>query len=311
MICTRRGYVLRVEVARGVERVPGRTHHAVGVEGGILLGGAEESLHRLERHPDIRDLFVDVLEFLDTDRVHQHRGKAQQEFGLGDILHHHLMRHVDDGAGSRVSAVAAVHISVEEDALPGDEHVVEDHHRILLFKARAERMVVDVAVVVHRFAAEELQPLGGAGNGKAEGIGRILGIRGEQRRGENEDFVGHGQRRQHARAANHNAVVALLFDARAEEGVGLAGNACAAVGLRVDQRVRQAEVVLAHIFVVATRVLAEARVLLRKKVRAAGIGGNGAVQIVRRTAHHAHAVIGPAFHHAADAFQLVLACAGS
>ena len=79
--------------------------------------------------------------------------------------------------------------------------------------------------------------------------------------------VGDRQRGQHAAAAHDEAGVGLLLDARGEKRVRLARGPDAAVRLRRDQRVGQAEIRLAQLLVQAHGIGAEARVAGREKRR--------------------------------------------
>ena len=230
---------------------------------------------------------------LGADGAHHQRGEAEHELALGDVLDHHLVRHVDDGAGARVRLVAALDVAIQEDVLPRHEHVVEDHDRVHLLEARAERMIEVRAAVVDALAADEAQARRVVRNGEAERVRRVFLRALQQRRGEHHDLVGDRQRREHAAAADDDAGIGFLLDARGEERVRLLRRAHGAIGLRRNQRVRQAQIVLAQILVVANGVGAEARIGLGEKRRAGGVAGHRAIDVVRHATHHAVACSPP------------------
>ena len=80
---------------------------------------------------------MDMLELFHTNGVDEQRRQPQQEFGFGNGAGDDLMGHVDHRARRRVGLVAAWHITVEEDTLPGDEHVIKHDDGIQFLKARA------------------------------------------------------------------------------------------------------------------------------------------------------------------------------
>ena len=138
-----------------------------------------------------------------------------------------------------------------------------------------------------------LRPGVSLGMTKPNAYGRVVGRRFQQRRRQHHDRVGDRQRRQHSAAAHDETRVGLLLDSRGEKRIGLPRGPDAAVGLRRDQRVRQAQVGLAQLLVEPHGVRAEARVRRREERRAGGIGADRAVQVIRYAAHHAVRVLRP------------------
>ena len=62
----------RIQITRGIQRIPGRPHHAPFIQLGVGLGGAQEGAHGLQVHPDLGELLLDVLQGLRADGVDQH-----------------------------------------------------------------------------------------------------------------------------------------------------------------------------------------------------------------------------------------------
>ena len=105
--------------------------------------------------------------------------------------------------------------------------------------------------------------------------------------------VGDRQRSQHSAAADDETRVGFLLDPCSEKRIRLARGPDAAVGLRRDQRVRQAQVGLAQLFVEPHRVGAETRVRRCEERGPGRIGAHRAIQVVRHAAHHAVRVLRP------------------
>ena len=142
----------------------------------------------------------------------------------------------------------------------------------------------------------------------AKEYGASSGVPLQDRRREHEQLVGRrADRREHARAADHDAVVVLGDDVRAQRAtVDLLCGADAAVGLRRDERVRREEVLLADLLVVAAGVLAERRVGLREVALRLAERHERAVEVVARAAERAEAVVRPALEAAAARDQILV-----
>ena len=137
---------------------------------------------------------MDMLELFYTNGVDEQRRQPEQKFRFGNSARDDLMGHMDNRTRRRVGLVAARHITVEEDALPGDEHVIKHDDGIQFLKARPQRVVGDGAPVVHGLPADIAQTWGGAGNGKGKGVGGIFLGTAQQRRGEDHEFISGGER---------------------------------------------------------------------------------------------------------------------
>ena len=168
-------------------------------------------------------------------------------------------------------------------------------------------MVKVRAAQVEALPTLEFHARGVAGDGEGEGVAlHVRPARLEDGGGEDDDLVGEGgQRREHARAADQQPRLVLLDDARGQEGVGLLADRLGAVGLRVDQRVREAEVALADVLVVGADVVAVARVVAVEKLRGGGHRHQRDVEVVGRAPDHPAAVVGPVLHHRPPARQVL------
>ncbi|MEZ4523193.1 MAG: hypothetical protein R3A46_16360 [Thermomicrobiales bacterium] len=265
-------------------------------------------MHRFQPDDDLGHLLVDVLERFDTDRVDDQTRQAEHVLGLDDVFLDDLVRHMEDGVGRPEGAVGQLGISIEEDALPGHEDVIEDDDRIHLLEAGTERVIVLQAVEIVRLPADKLQAGRAAGDDEAEGVRGVLGIGFDDRRGKDLDLVGHrSESGEHSGALDDDAVVALLFDPGCQEGIGLLVGGFGAVGLRVDQRVSQTEVFFARLLIVVDDVVAEAGVVVREEIVGGGEGHDRRAEIVRRPAEHAVRVQCPAPHSRPALLQIRLA----
>ena len=132
------------------------------------------------------------------------------------------MRHVQHGVGAAEDVVAQLHITLEEDALPGDEHVVKDDDGIHLLEAGAERMIEVRAADVKALPTDEPQARRVARDREGVRIRRGIAALLQHGRGEDHDLLGERcGRGQHARAANKQPVVRLRDDACREIRIGL------------------------------------------------------------------------------------------
>ena len=131
----------------------------------------------------------------------------------------------------------------------------------------------------------------------------VLGVLAEARR-IHRDLVGdRAERRQHARAAHHQAAAGFLDHAQRGAFLQVEHAGDVAAALQVDQRVRQDDVVLADELVVAADVLRELRPVAAEVVRGGGPGGERHVHEVGRAPHHAAGGARPVQHHHAAGFE--------
>ena len=113
------------------------------------------------------------------------------------------------------------------------------------------------------------------------------------------------ERRQQAAAMNHDSDICLADhgqgDVRPVRQRSRAGDSTA---LHVEQRVRERQIVLAHVLVVAADVVLECRTIPAEIVPRGGHRHQADVQKVRRAPHHAAGRAGPVGHHVATTLQV-------
>src|SRR5262249_45454563 len=84
-------------------------------------------------------------------------GDSNDELGLGHITRHKLMHEMRDSTSVWKQSVAEVHIVVEKDALPGDEHIIEHGDRVHFIEACPQGMIIGTLAIIERFTAEKTQ----------------------------------------------------------------------------------------------------------------------------------------------------------
>ena len=91
--------------------------------------------------------------------------------------------------GAVVETVAQLGVAVDEHSLPRDQHVVEDHHRVGLVKARRQRVIHrrSGVLVDHRGAADEAQTRRVDLDTEPEGVGLGLLAGGEVGRRQDDE----------------------------------------------------------------------------------------------------------------------------
>ncbi len=159
--------------------------------------------------------------------------------------------------------------------------------------------------VVETFAAEESQARRMRRNHEAECIGRVLLGTLQERRGENHDLVGDRERREHPAAADDDAGVRLLLDPGREERICLPRLIHGTIRLGRNERVSEAQVVLAQILVIADGIRAETRIRFSEERRAGGVSRHGAIDVIGNASHHAVRVVRPDAHGRRDAAKLL------
>ncbi len=185
----------------------------------------------------------------------------------------------------------------DEAALVRDEHVVEDDDRVDLLEPGAERVIEVAAPEVEALAAEKAHSRRVARERERIGVRRVVGCPLEDGRGHDEDLVRkRADGGEQPRAADHDPVVVPVNDAGGERLLLLLRRADRAVRLREDERMREEQVVLAHVLVVASNVLAERRLVLAEPVRGAGHRHHRAVAVVPCPSEVAERVLGPQAH---------------
>ena len=150
-------------------------------------------------------------------RARQRDDDADQELAFGEPADRGLVAGVVADAGLREHRVAHLDVAVEKHAVPRDQHVVEHADRVGLLEARAERMVPGrLRAVVERLAADELQPLGGAGNAERQHVA-LLALADAGLRIDQEFVGGRPVGGEHLGAAHDQAVLGFLDHAEMGE----------------------------------------------------------------------------------------------
>ena len=157
----------------------------------------------------------------------------------------------------------------------------------------------------HRRAAHEAQPRRRHRDREAERIGRGLLVGRQEGRGHDQDLVGIGaQGRDHARAVDDDAGVGFFYDFR-REVLFLALDRARAIDLRVQQRVRHAQIALAGQDVIGADIVGETRVAAAEFRRGGGQPGDHHVEEIGAAAEHAAGRVHPELYHLAAADQVI------
>lgn len=271
----------------------------------VHFGSADASPHQLHGVDHLVQVVLDVLEVLNGNGLCQVEGHAEEEFGLGQVLDGKLVHDLVHAAGFGKQSVGQPRIAVNKNPFPRHLHVVENGHAVHLVQATGERMVEGPPPGRGQGgAADEAQTRGGHRQAEGKGVGlcRLAGL--QIRRGKDGNFIGkRGQGGDHTRATDDDAGVGLADDAR-RRVVGLLVHRPRAVGLRVDQRVGKAEVVLSQELVVLADVAAEGLPVAGKVLVSRGKAGHVDVHEVGAAAHHAAGPVHPRLDHLAPPHQV-------
>ncbi len=279
-----------------LQRCIGGTDGAAAGRLGVLLRQQDCALDQRQIAQQLAELLLHMQMHVRLHGLGERNDDADQELALGKTPHGGLVAGVVADAGLAEHRVAHLHVAVEEDAIPRDQHVVEHADGVGLLEARAERMIPGVlGAVVERLAADEFQALGGAGNAESENVAfRSLtdaGLRIDQ------EFVGgRTVGGEHLGAAHDQAVFGFLDHAEMGELVGLLMRSLGSVGLRIDDGVGGEQVALAAVLVVVADVVGKLRAALAEEVGVLGPGHQHGVEEIRRAAEQAEARFGPDLH---------------
>ena len=258
---------------------------------GARLGRDHAGARHLDVAPDLAELLLHVVEAVHAGDLGDRVREAERELELRPGAHHRLVDDLRPPVRVRDDLVVADRVAVHEDAVPGHDDVVEDDHPVLLVEARRERVVERRPRLGERVAQDDLEARRVHRQREAERVGGVLGPQRAAR--VDRDLVGVGrERREHARAA-HDDPLGRLADLVQRDLAG-AGRRVGprAVDLRVHDRVRRREVVLAHQLVVADEILGPALVAAaRPDVGARGEQRERHVEVVGRAAHDAAVVL--------------------
>src|SRR5262249_7621779 len=223
------------------------------------LAAVEHGAGDLQVAQHLAQLLLNVQVASNTDRIRESERQAAEEL--------HLAEHASAGLAGQhhpwdtrvIGDLAAAGAAVNNDPVPGDEHIVEDSDAVHLLEAAAQRVVK--AVVWRRrhwLAADELQTRRVILDREPHRVG-VVPLGHAPAPPETEQlprYWRHGA--QHLRAAYHNAVARLLHLSQVQERLLLLRRRPRPVNLRVNQHVCEKEVVVADVFVVAYCILPEA-----------------------------------------------------
>ena len=217
---------------------------AAGVAGAVDRGGdaaGEEPLDDLYQfHQRIPHMGVAV--HVQAVRLHHHRAGADQQVAEAGTRANAAVPVVRRVAGGQETAFLM--LAGQEDAVPGDEDVVEHHH--------AGGLPVFAAELRRRFARPSCRP---RHDGDARCVHRHRAAHREVAILGGHGAAGHHQELMHVRraghdrlgAAQHDAVRTPLGDVDVDVAVGLRAWAQAAVALGVRHRHAQRQVAVLHL----------------------------------------------------------------
>ena len=161
---------------------------------------------------------------------------------------------------------------------------------------------------VERIAAEKFESRRVAWNRKRERERFLARVLLEHGGGEDQQFLGgRSERREHARAVDHDSLAGLFDQAQGEFRVGLPGPSGGAASARVEQGVGGAPVVAARGAVVLHDIIAEAFVGGGEELARGRHRRDARVEVVGRAPQHPAAVLGPSPHHRAALAHFVAA----
>ncbi len=235
----------------------------------------------------------------------QLQGEPGEQLELDPEAHQRL--EVRGHMGGRLVELGGhqLHVPVDEDLLPGHEHVVEHDGGVDLVEARGERVVVD-ARRERRVgpARQEPEALRIHRHHERDGVVHVPG----SERGDvaHVEPVGHGHRRgDRVRAADHDARVRLLQDARVEKRLRMLVGRRGAVDLGRDDRIGQVQVLVARLLVEPDHVVAELPAPAVEELAPAREGGEHRGHVVGGASHEAVRALGPEPVHGPPAPQII------
>ena len=247
-----------------------------------------------------------MVERVDAGDLGDRVREAERQLELRPRARHRLVDDLRAPVRVRDDLVVADRVAVHEHAVVGHDDVVEDDHPVLLVEARRERVVERGPRLGERVAQHDLEARRVHRDREAERVGRVLlAAAGCPGRSRSRPRRGRASRACARRARRCPRTSRRPCAARSRRPRPAASGA-RAVDLRVHDRVRRREVVLAHQLVVADEILGA---LL---VAAAGphVGARREqrerhVEVVGRAAHHAAVVLRHLAHADAAAHEVV------
>ena len=189
--------------------------------------------------------------------------------------------------------------------VPGHFDIVEDHEGILLIEPARDGVIEKIAAFGKRIPADEFETRGGHRNAEGDRVLVAIGWQGMRRIDRN--LVGkRGERREDPRTAHDDAVLRFADLAKGHIVARLRRIALRLVDGRIDDRMRQRNVVAAQIFLIVDEVFRALLVAIyRPFLGAASEARIGHIHVVRRAAHQADRIGGDFFQPRATARQVL------
>ena len=222
----------------GAARIHVGQHIVADPRLGVAHHGVGEAPEQVPPGDHLADIGLDTAIVLGARGLHRLEEKAGDEVELDREPRAAMDDEARQEAGAREEVVGLVEIAIDEDVLPGDEHLVHDEHSVVLVETRGERIVEGAAHHRRRHlvggAADELHSrrIGR----QHEDDGEILVLDRDQPVMGDEGIVGeHRSGGDHLGAGDDEPGVGLLFHMGADVG-HLVGRPVA-VDRRVDDGV--------------------------------------------------------------------------
>ncbi len=245
-------------------------------------------------HGELRQLLLHRLLIVEAGLAHVEERRADHHVGefqdaLGEGKRRITMqRRSDEGGGPGVA--------VEQDVLPGDQDVVENHQCIDFVEAVGQRIVFLRRAAGEARAADELEVGRIEVADEAHGIVRQCAVSPVRDRRLGEGLVGIGGRRLELRAAHDDARVGFLHDMQKHVRVLLLRRLGAiALGVGVGRNVKR--IVAQDLVDMIADVLGELRVHFVEHILP-----------VEQRPHLADGFVADARHHAAHFFEQSIGC---
>ena len=148
----------------------GWAHHAPLVYLGAGLSGQQAGFGDLQVLDDLGDQLLDLGDLARAQGLYHQAGQPQHEFALDHILGDHLVAGMGVAVGAPGPVVAQVNVAVQENPLPGNQHVVEEDDAVHLLESRCQGMIEVRTAQVEAFPAQKFQSRRVARYGESEGV---------------------------------------------------------------------------------------------------------------------------------------------
>ncbi|ODU87195.1 MAG: hypothetical protein ABT00_08390 [Bordetella sp. SCN 68-11] len=260
------------------------------------FGAHDAGLDHLDRVQALADHVLHVQVDIGIDRARDGDHGTGHQLQLDQAPHRRLLRRELPNRRPAVHAVGQLHILVDEHPVPGHQHVVEHQQGIGLLEAAGQRMLVVILdqSLLERRPGDLAQARRRQRQRERDRVAFVARL--EHGQAVDQHLVGdrpHG--RQHAGAPHDQAFVGFADHAQVEVGLGLLVRGLGPVVLRCDERVRQEQVVVAHVLDVAHEVVLVPRAGLAEIVPAVEERGQHGVHEIGRAAQQPESLFGHGF----------------